>query len=533
MNPIIYAVNIMVDGIGDLGHFLDFIAAAAQNPANMQNAHFVICTNRELGDDEHRDSNLRIHAIVTDFFDQLPENHPLKHLRDKVIFIAEGQMEEKAQELRASLGENQKFCVYFTSMENEDLIEAIDPHKSTWHFIAYLEEHNNDDRFVDSNRMRPFYNCLSLSPKGAGIFIPESLIDKPLEPNSIILTENDISADDAVTICYAHVYQDVLINLIAAFNELYERTMIIFAIKPLKATEYNNVHDEELEEANCTLLTPARDNWIDDRDFRLLKIKQAQTAHVGAASGDKGTEYCIGNGLLPIIEYKNGKKENFWESFIETLESDAFNSILTSVQQASINRIIDYLRASCEYWSAVLQMDLMELIEVPDVDGSDPLENLFETAREISAADIEVWRDIVCPYLRQHFDIAQKIPRNVEVFRMCAALVQSDGEEFTTARNFFQSMPADEYERFASFLLEEVITYMHQSPDTNETISLTNSAFVLLALQHVRNWDQYLPKMLNEDTGLLRQEDIISFCRNIISSEMLTTSHGSSRSMSP
>lgn len=534
MNPIIYAVNVMVDGIGDLGHFLDFITAAAQNPANVQNAHFVICTNRELGDDEHRDSNTRIQEIVAEFFDALPEHHPLKNLRDKVIFIADGQMEEKAEELRSSLGENQKFCVYFTSMENEDLIDALDPQQSTWHFRSYLEEHNNDNRFAPSRFMRPFYNCLSLSPTGAGIFIPESLHDKLLEDESIIFTENDINTDAALTICYAHVYQDVLINLIAIFNELYERTMIIFALKPLTATEDNNVHEDELEEANCTLLLPPTDSWIDDKDFRLLQIKQARTAHVGCASGDKGTEYCIGNGLLPIIEYKNGKKENFWESFIETLESDSFKSILTPTQQASVNKLVDYLRASCEYWSAVLRMELMELTEVPDVDCSDPLDNLFEMTRKLSSADIAVWRSVVCPYLRQHFDIAQKIPKNVEIFRMCAALAQAEGEDLTTARNFFQTMPAEEYERFVSFLLEEIIYYYHEyRPEAKESISIINSSFILLALQSIRDWNQYLPKMFSQDTQTLTQENIISFCRNMISSGMLYDSRSAVRSMSP
>ena len=80
MNPCIFAVNVLSDGVGDLFHFVDFLSVLSED--ELQDAYFVIKI-------PHRDSNFPQYQKIMSIIKDLDESHPLKKYKDKITFMNE------------------------------------------------------------------------------------------------------------------------------------------------------------------------------------------------------------------------------------------------------------------------------------------------------------------------------------------------------------------------------------------------------------------------------------------------------------
>lgn len=173
----------------------------------------------------------------------------------------------------------------------------------------------------------------------------------------------------------------------------------------------------------------ANNGWIQEADFVILKARQAQTPFVGIASGDKGTERCFAYGLFPIIDWVWGKKFNFWDDFSKTLEALHESNHFGAIYKESLQSTIDYIRNTAQHPKMADQKAILQL----------------------NPACFALWKEKICPYVNEYYNIAKKIPLNVKIVMALGDLAQHPSSSSAIkCRKFLESLPEDIYEKLIS-----------------------------------------------------------------------------------
>jgi len=96
-----------------------------------------------------------------------------------------------------------------------------------------------------------------------------------------------------------------------------------------------------------------------------------------------------------------------------------------------------------------------------------------------------LWKDVVCPYIRENHDVTKNIATNVKIFRMLTELQANPNSQYAaTAREFFSSLDEATYKALILVRAEKIAAY--QQPIEGEN-AVTEDAICLQQLLKIRD----------------------------------------------
>lgn len=441
--PCVFLVDIYTDGIGDLYHFIDFVAAL--EPSELNNSYFVMLTNRAG----------KAHRIIIDIINSLSINHPLKQYADSAICVSKDHEQITADKLLKEI--NGPIFIYEVSTASKYYGGFPSLLKINNNFKLFLGEHGRRVDSYDSSQFLGLYNHMGVGPGTVGIFVPNS--NASAQTNQAILDRLGIPHNTELSICYSFVHTETNIQLLCQLQIAKNRgskskkQLILFFPKgiPSALSEHTK---QLLKKSNCRLLDN-KGKWLSEAEFAELKIIQSKTATFSVASGDKTTENCFAEGLLPVIEFKSILKLGFWGGVLKTLEVASEQDGLNDAQKEAYVKIKEYIEESISFNNFANRVEQTlkagETIEesLERVSG-----RLLKKIEQLDPSCFDFWRNVVCPYIRKNHNVAEKLSRNVKIFRMISELHYNPSSGYANqAKDFFVNLDAEIYNSLIYALL--------------------------------------------------------------------------------
>lgn len=554
--PIIYAVRV-VDGIGDLLHFIDFVTALP--PSLAENAYFFVsyCEDYLVKMIEEPlelyEKNLRNEGYHTQESMQQMIKSRIKFKKE--IQVKANKIKGILDNLYVSHPKNPlaRNTVYYIQT---DLFEAVNSDCLVWNVSTNSTFDNSNIRLIGTLYEHGFFPehkvkrhplqqtmGISLNSKVAGIFVKPSDADTQLDETGIILRKRYKISDEAVVnFCYSHSNTEHNINMLIALHKKSKnaaKPQIIVFPQGIPKNLYVALINR-LPKENIRLIESLGHTGFNDAEIRQLKIMQAQTAACGLAAGDTSAQDCINEGLLPIIEYERFEKADFWHDMIEVIEDFSTSHLFTKEQQQDVEIIIKYLKDSLEYYLPFAAQRLlvhveaggMNIHEIPELISRGITEQppfiAPPSCAQLTESCFAMWKNEICIYLRKNFNVADRIPAAVQLFRMLGELVVDTKITNNLAVEFFKKMDREQYSQLVN-TLKESMHLIRAKPYYSSEEDLQQISNCLLALEHkVDNnpltllpilsgealvWSKYSKQQTIKDPQILQQNTSKKGCQ--------------------